>query len=304
MFTSYKIYNEDCLQWLKKMEENSVHAIVTDPPYGFREFQSEELEKMEKRSGGIWRIPPKIGGYERKPLPRFTVLSREEISFIEGYMHEFARLASRVLVPGAHMFVASNQLVAHNVAKAVEDAGFEVRGIIVRIVKTLRGGFRPKNAEEEFKGCCTMPRSQWEPWLLFRKPLMGTVAENLRKYKVGALRRYPDGRPFQDIIISERTPEREREIAPHPTLKPQSFMRKIVWASLPLGEGIVLDPFMGGGSTIAAAEALGYESIGVEVRKDYYEVAKRAIPRLASLRIRWWETQATNHNILTCLQHK
>jgi len=286
------------------MKESSVHAIVTDPPYGFREFQSEELEKMEKRSGGIWRIPPKIGGYERKPLPRFTVLSREEISFIEGYMHEFARLAFRVLVPGAHMFVASNQLVAHNVAKAVEDAGFEVRGIIVRIVKTLRGGFRPKNAEEEFKDCCTMPRSQWEPWLLFRKPLAGTVAENLRKYKVGALRRYPDGRPFQDIIISERTPEREREIAPHPTLKPQSFMRKIVWASLPLGEGIVLDPFMGGGSTIAAAEALGYESIGVEVRKDYYEVAKRAIPRLASLRIRWWETQATNHNILTCLQHK
>jgi hypothetical protein len=47
-------------------------------------------------------------------------------------------------------------------------------------------------------------------------------------------------------------------------LKPQAFMRQIVRAALPLGEGVVLDPFMGGGSTIAAAVAVGYASVGVE----------------------------------------
>jgi len=59
-------------------------------------------------------------------------------------------------------------------------------------------------------------------------------------------------------------------------------MRQIVRAALPLGEGMVLDPFMGGGSTIAAACAVGYRSIGIESDQEFYEMAVQAIPRLAS----------------------
>ena len=62
-------------------------------------------------------------------------------------------------------------------------------------------------------------------------------------------------------------------------------MRAIVRASLPLGEGVVLDPFAGGGSTLAAALALGYSSIGVELDPAYYRVAARAIGKLARLEI-------------------
>ena len=85
------------------------------------------------------------------------------------------------------------------------------------------------------------------------------------------------------MIESGRTPKREREIAPHPSLKPQSFLRRIVYASLPLGEGIVLDPFMGAGSTIAAAEAVGYRSIGVERVPDYFAMSREAVPALAGI---------------------
>jgi site-specific DNA-methyltransferase (adenine-specific) len=60
-------------------------------------------------------------------------------------------------------------------------------------------------------------------------------------------------------------------------------MRQIVRAALPLGEGIVLDPFMGGGSTIAAACAVGYQSIGIESDPEFYQMAVQAIPRLAAL---------------------
>ena len=60
-------------------------------------------------------------------------------------------------------------------------------------------------------------------------------------------------------------------------------MRIIVRALLPLGEGMVLDPFMGSGSTIAAAEAVGYDSTGVELDADYFRLAEKAIPRLAAL---------------------
>ena len=79
----------------------------------------------------------------------------------------------------------------------------------------------------------------------------------LREYQTGGLRRYAEDLPFEDVIANERTPQRERKIAGHPSIKPQSFLRRLVFASLPLGEGIVADPFMGSGSTIAAAKRLG-----------------------------------------------
>ena len=60
-------------------------------------------------------------------------------------------------------------------------------------------------------------------------------------------------------------------------------MRIVVRALLPLGEGTLLDPFMGSGSTIAAAEATGYHSVGVELDGDYFRLAERSIPRLAAL---------------------
>jgi len=62
-------------------------------------------------------------------------------------------------------------------------------------------------------------------------------------------------------------------------------MRQIVRAELPLGKGVVLDPFMGAGSTIAAACAVGYESIGIELDPEFHRVAIDAIPRLSALKV-------------------
>ena len=112
-----------------------------------------------------------------------------------------------------------------------------------------------------------------------------TVRECLATYGTGGLRHRIDGNPFNDLIPSERTPKREREIANHPSLKPQSLMRQLVRAILPLGSGVLADPFAGSGSTIAAAEAIGYSCVGTERHKDYYEMAKIAIPQLAALRV-------------------
>ena len=89
------------------------------------------------------------------------------------------------------------------------------------------------------------------------------------------------GQLFREEIA--RTPEREGLISNHPCLKPQQWMRIIVRALLPLGEGTVLDPFMGSGATVAAAEAVGYNSIGVEADSEYFQLAEKAIPLLAAL---------------------
>ena len=128
-----------------------------------------------------------------------------------------------------------------------------------------------------------MPRSQWEPWGLFRKPCEGRVQDNLRAQGTGGLRRISGDLPFSDVIRSAPTRGNERDIAPHPSLKPQALMRQLVRAALPLGIGTVLDPFMGGGSTVAAALAVGYESIGVERDAAYFKMAQKAVPILSEL---------------------
>ena len=284
-FQTSLVIHADCFEWMSRIPTESIHAIVTDPPYGVKEYDSEQLEKRSNGHGGIWRIPPSFDGHARAPLPRFTALNPKERERIEQYFYEWAKLAMQILRPGAHLFLASNVFLSQIVFASIVRAGLEFRGQVIRLVRTLRGGDRPKNAEDEFPGVCSMPRGCYEPWGIFRKPVPKgmTIGECLRTFQTGGLRRKPDGNPFEDVIESERTPQKERAIADHPSLKPQSFLRQIVYASLPLGEGIVLDPFMGSGSTVAAAEAVGYSALGVEQYREYFLMSLQSIPALSSL---------------------
>lgn len=277
-------FEADCLEWLEGRSEKSIHGVVTDPPYGLVEYTEKEQIKLRNGRGGVWRIPPSFDGHRRSPLPRFTTLTAEQLQALERFFETWARVMFPTLVPGAHVAVASNPLLYDLVSRAVVAAGLERRGTIVRLVQTMRGGDRPKNAHQEFPDVSVMPRSMWEPWLLFRRPLDGRVQDNLRKWKTGGLRRISDDQPFGDVIKSSPTRASERALAPHPSLKPQEFLRKLVWSILPLGEGVVLDPFAGSGSTLAAAVAVGYDSIGVESDPNYAAMARDAIPKLADLK--------------------
>lgn len=281
----YQIHKADAFEWLESAPPNSVHAVVTDPPYGLIEYTEKELTKLRNGKGGIWRIPPAFDGNKRMPLPRFTVLSESDQQSLTDFFSRLANALHRVLVPGAHVFVATNPLISHRVFGPFIANGFEKRGVIIRTVYTLRGGDRPKNAHDEFSDVTVMPKSCWEPWGLFRKPCEGRVQDNLRKWKTGGLRRISSTEPFKDLILSSPARGYEREIAPHPSLKPQHFLRQLVRASLPLGQGIILDPFMGSGSTIAAAEACGLMSTGLEIREEYFRIAASAIPLLADLKV-------------------
>jgi len=275
----------DCFEWLTKLPENTFHAVVTDPPYGVKEYEDDQLNKKRLGTGGVWRIPPSFDGHQRSPLPRFTALNAKDIVHLKTFFKEWAVQLLRVLRPGGHIFVASNSYLSLPVFSSISESGFEFRGEIIRTVSTLRGGDRPKNAEEEFPFVSSLPRGSYEPWGLFRKPLEKNmkVSDCLREYSTGGLRRLPDGNPFRDVISSERTPQIERQIADHPSLKPQSFLRQLVYVSLPLGDGYILDPFMGSGSTLAAAEALSLKAIGIERQESYYTLALKSIPQLAIL---------------------
>jgi site-specific DNA-methyltransferase (adenine-specific) len=285
-FGPSRLFHGDCLEWLESQPANSVHAVVTDPPYGLVEYSETEQAKLRAGRGGVWRIPPSFDGAMRSPLPRFTVLKPQDLDDLERFFLTWARSLIRVLVPGANVVVASNPLLSHVVSGALARAGLERRGELVRLVMTMRGGDRPKHAHVEFSDVSVMPRSMWEPWLLFRKPLEGRVQDNLRRWRTGGFRRISDERPFGDVIESAPTRPAERKLANHPSLKPQAFLRRVVRGVLPLGEGVVLDPFAGSGSTLAAAVAVGYRAIGIERDRAFFDLACAAVPRLAALELR------------------
>ncbi|WIG58807.1 MAG: DNA modification methyltransferase [Ktedonobacterales bacterium] len=282
------IVHADCFEWLGSIPANSLHAIITDPPYGVKEYNFDQMEKRANGNGGVWRIPPSFDGHTRAPLPRFTALNANERATLYRFFVEWARQVTHALRPGGHVLLASNAFLSQLVFSALVEGSLEFRGELIRLVRTLRGGDRPKNAEDEFPDVCSLPRGCYEPWGIFRKPLPAhmTVSDCLREFQTGGLRRRPDGNPFSDVVLSERTPRRERNIADHPSLKPQSFLRQLVYAALPLGEGVIADPFMGSGSTVAAAEAMGVHCVGVERFADYYDMSRTAIPRLAALKPR------------------
>jgi len=277
----YTIYNADSLTWLRTQQANSFHAAVTDPPFGLIEYTAHELNKRRRGKGGIWRLPNAFDGAKRQPSPRFTVLDGHDRMGVLAFHLRLAPELFRVLVPGAHVMISSQCLISHLVAQAFSMAGFEVRGQIVRVVKTLRGGDRPKFGDKEYRDVSVIPKSCFEPWLLFRKPCEGRVIENLKRFGTGALRRPSEHVPLPDVMEVPPARSRERALARHPSLKPQELMRFLVRASLPLGKGVVLDPFMGAGSTIAAAKFLGLRSVGVELDPKYFTMAKSAIPKLA-----------------------
>ena len=171
----------------------------------------------------------------------------------------------------------------------------ERRDVLVRESKTLRGGDRPKGAHERYDMVSSMPRVWWEPWLLYRKPFDGRLQDNLDNWQTGGLRRESKDRPFVDLLENGKTPKKETEIVrkahpaggdeaeAHPNLKPQYLMRELCHAALPLQEGVILDPFMGSGSTISAAHALGYDAVGIELDETFYKMAQNAIPELSKV---------------------
>ncbi len=130
----YSLHLGSCLEWMDACAPNSIHAIVTDPPYGVKEYTPAEKEKLRKGRGGVWRIPPSFDGCVRSPLPRFTVLSDDERGHLKQFFLDFARRAFHVLVPGGHVFIATNPLLSHLVYVPFMEAGFEKRGEIIRLV--------------------------------------------------------------------------------------------------------------------------------------------------------------------------
>ena len=153
---NYTILQGDNCETLKTLADNSVDAIVTDPPYGI-----DFLGKSWDANTGA----------------------------LETYKE-----CLRVLKPGGHILAFSAARTYHHLAITLEQAGFEIRDQIMWIYSSgfpksqdIGKGLDKKGIDNEWSGWGTALKPAHEPIALARKPMKGSIRENVQKYGTGAL---------------------------------------------------------------------------------------------------------------------
>ncbi len=319
---SWGLIEADALMTLVKLPDNSVDAIITDPPYGI-DFTNQAWDGADIR-----RAVSESG--ER--------LSANEA--FERWTRVWATQAARVLKPGGHLVAFGAPRTFHRLVSGVEDAGLEVRDQLL----WLYAQGLPKSRRLP-GGLGTSLKPSYEPILLARAPLEGTTARTLEAWGTGALNieatrigegafwpanvtlshapacretgcavdcptRAIDGARSQNqpsrLFFCAKANRAERETGceqlpartvtlyngrhhgprvvrnVHPTVKPLALMRWLVRLTCPPG-GVLLDPFTGSGSTGIAAVAEGRMFLGIERESDYVDVACARLTHWAAI---------------------
>ncbi|MDQ7996107.1 MAG: DNA methyltransferase [Luteibacter sp.] len=176
------IHTGDCLAVMRTLADNSVDAVVTDPPYGLSELKREDVLACLV----CW-----IEGEIYRPVGK-GFMGKSWDAWVPG--PEVWKEALRVLKPGGHMLAFAGTRSMDLMMLAIRLAGFEVRDAIgnatedeqnAALMAWVYGSGFPKSHNGEWGGTALKPA--WEPIVMARKPLVGTVAINFAVHGVGGL---------------------------------------------------------------------------------------------------------------------
>lgn len=226
-----RLYVGDCIQELRKLPDNSVDSMVTDPPYGL-EFMGKDWDAPWKdaRTDKRGIVNPAEWGGNQDSVSGGNAYSRSRVRHghaasykvnpaktgqqFQAWCEQWAAECLRVLKPGGHILSFGGTRTYHRMVCAIEDAGFEVRDSIhwiygsgfpksMNVSKAIAKSRQEDSTEWEGWGTALKPAH--EPIVLARKPLEGSVAKNVLKYGIGGLNidnsRVTDGRWPADVIL-------------------------------------------------------------------------------------------------------
>lgn len=285
-----QIFNEDCREGIKRLKDNSIDFIVTDPPYFIdgmgNEWNDKRLQNKSSKSGVI-------GG-----LPIGMKFDRMQGVRLQEFMNPLAIEFFRVLKPGGFCIVFSQARLYHRMAMSLDLAGFEIRDMIVwkyegqakafsqthfiKKDKTLSES-QKESLIKELDGMKTPQlKPRIEPMVLAQKPKIGTFIQNWQEYKLGLINSkesldggFPSN--VMEIFKHIRKTESEEKIK-HLTRKPVRLISHLI-RLFTQEEQIVLDPFFGSGSHAIASLENNRRFIGFEIERRYFEIAQKRIER-------------------------
>lgn len=282
----YTLYLDDCRNVLKQLNDNSIDLIITDPPYFIdgmgNDWNKENLSKKVKKAKVVGGLPVGM---------KFDIEQGKKLQeFMEPICNEFMR----ILKPGGFCIIFSQARLYHRMAIATENAGFEIRDMLGWKYEGQAKAFslnhfvkKMKNLTEEEQNQIIKEMEGWktpqlkpqiEPMVMAQKPKEGTFIENWIKYNVGLINitESLDGM-FPGNIMEVSKKERDEKIE-HLTVKPVKLISHLVKLFSKENQ-IVLDAFMGSGSHGVASIQNNRKFIGIEIDKDYFEIAKERIEK-------------------------
>jgi site-specific DNA-methyltransferase (adenine-specific) len=277
------IYLADCLVGLKNLASHSVDFVATDPPYFLDgmgdEWSDRDLKEKEAKGGAVRGLP--VG---MKFDPR-------QGQRLELFFEQVSREVLRVLKPGGFMVSFSQGRLYHRLAIAAEDAGFEIRDLLIwehdggqgkaftqdHFVKRMRIAAEEKEKIiQKLQGRKTPQlRPKFEAMLLAQKPKEGTFVENWMRWRTGLIQ--TDFEMQQTTVFPFKKYHKTEKID-HMTIKPIDLMQRLMEVFSMTGQ-TVLDPFMGTGTTGIAALASKRKFIGFEIEKKYFDIAAQRLQR-------------------------
>ncbi|CCI52180.1 Modification methylase HindIII [Nostocoides jenkinsii Ben 74] len=284
-----RLYHADCLARLGDLPAESVHALITDIPYGIGAEDWDVLH-ANTNSAYLGASPAQAkanGAFKRrgKPLNGWSAADREIGKEYETWCAEWLQLAYPALKPGASVLLFAGRRFSHRLMVALEDSGYTIKDQIAWIKpQALHRAQRlsvvyEKRADEasaeEWQGWrLGNLRPRFEPIIWATKPykIGTTIADNVLRYGVGAYN--PDAleRFSRDSANIFEVGMHRNEAKVHPTQKPLALMSALV-ELVTKEEQVVLDPFAGSATTLVAAKAVGRRFIGFERERAYYEAA-------------------------------
>ena len=284
----YIISNEDCRIGIKKLADNSVDCIITDPPYfidGMGDDWDDDKLKKKSNKAGI------IGG-----LPVGMKFDVEQGKKLQMFMEPLCKEFMRVLKPGGFCIIFSQARLYHRMAIAAENANFEIRDMLGWKYEGQAKAFslnhfieKDKTLSEDEKIALMKDMEGWktpqlkpqiEPMVLAQKPKEGTFLDNWKKYNVGLVntKETLDGMfPGNIMEVSKRVRAKEREEKiEHMTVKPVLLISHLIKLFSQENQ-VIMDPFMGSGSHCLAALQTNRRFIGFEIEKNYFDISKKRI---------------------------
>ena len=284
---SVAVCNGDCLEAMDEIPDGLVDAVITDPPYFIdgmgNNWDVEQLDGKAKKGVVIGSLPVGM---------KFDPKQGKEL---EGFMRKVSDQVFRILKPGGFFISFSQGRLYHRMAVAVEDAGFEVRDMLV----WKREGQPKAFSQEHFVRKMDLPeeekarivaelggrktpqlKGQSEPMVLAQKPKDGTFIENWMAHGVGLVDVSVslDGKCPGTVMEVEKPSGEERKESSHMTMKPVRLMEHLVRIFTKEGS-TVLDPFMGSGSTGVACVHTGRKFLGIELNPKYFGEAKARLEK-------------------------
>ena len=285
------ILTGNCIDIMKKIPDNSISVCITDPPYNYefigKDWNADEIkrrtERVKSSSTLVKNIPYGSGLSGGVRNERWYKRNRENTLAYISWTEEWGKELYRILKPGGIVFTFNSTRSVANIQTALENVGFYARDIIVwrrnsgipkgiNIEKKLKSmGY---DEAEKWKGWHSCLRNEWEAISFVQKPLNNNYFETLFKYNIGLLNAKDDF-GFKSNIIENITRDKiDKEINSHVTIKPLQLIEYLINLSTPDSqESIIIDPFLGSGTTALAAKKLNRNYIGIEINPEYVDIA-------------------------------